>query len=264
MLRRRTLLVAIAPLALVLACSRDPSPSPAPTSPVASPSPSTEEQPTRAPAKPSIRYIERVTGGAGAEETLPLVVAIHGLGDKPEHFQDAFQGVAFKARFVFPAGFDRFGDGWSWFPIGSMREPARFAEVTRASADRLVQAIEELSRARPTKGKPIVTGFSQGGMLSFTIAACHPDAITAAFPLSGTLAPSLVPTSWPGFKPPVHAYHGTADDRVGIDGARAAIARFKELGVPAEITEYPGVGHAIPDEELKALFEAMDKVVKGI
>ncbi|MEO5731572.1 MAG: hypothetical protein ABI134_18870, partial [Byssovorax sp.] len=77
----------VALLALVLglpACQRE-----AP-SPGAAPGPSAS-LPASAPTSRSleaagVRYLERVTGGAAPEDALPLVIGIHGYGDRPESY----------------------------------------------------------------------------------------------------------------------------------------------------------------------------------
>ena len=69
-------------LLLLIGCSR---PTPATAPEVAASSPSEARQ-----GQVGLRYIEHLTGGAQPDEVLPLVVAVHGLGDRPENFRGLF------------------------------------------------------------------------------------------------------------------------------------------------------------------------------
>jgi phospholipase/carboxylesterase len=207
-----------------------------------------------------VRFVERVTGGAGDEDTLPMIVAIHGLGDRPESFAGLFEGFPGRARIILPYG-EPWQSGFAWWrPAGASLDPDRVASGSERAAHRLAAMIDELAKARPTAGKPLVTGFSQGGMVSFALAVLHPEVIGEAFPVSGLLAPALWPSSWPAGKatPPIFALHGTADPRVPIDLARKSVARLRELGFNAELQEYVDVGHTVIAEMRRDLFKRLE------
>jgi phospholipase/carboxylesterase len=253
--RMRALLLAAAVLSLP-ACGRDAPPEPAPSTPA-------PRESASVPEAAGIRYLERTTGGAAASDRLPLVVAIHGLGDRPESFASVFAPLRARARLVVPYGLDPWHDGFSWFPAGWLDDPQKLAHGTSAAADRLAAMITALARARPTAGRPIVTGFSQGGMLSFTLAVLHPEAVGAAFPVGGLLAPPLLPSSWPAgrVEPAIHAFHGADDDRVPVAGARTTVQRLHDLGLGADLHEYPGVRHTIPPAMQADLCRALDAAI---
>lgn len=250
MMRARTAPLLLA-LALLAGCERAPEPAPAP--PSAPPAAATEAA--------GIGFVELFTGGARADEELPLVIAIHGLGDRPESFAPLYAALPVKARLVAPRG-EPWGSGFSWFPVGSLDDPQKLADGTARAADRLAILIESIFRTRKVKGRAIVTGFSQGGMLSFTLAVRHPEVVAAAFPVGGLIAPSLVPEAWPMAReaPPIRAFHGDADERVSVARARVSVAALAALGLDAKLGEYPGVGHAIPppmrDDLLRAIADA--------
>lgn len=241
-----------APLAVAFAlaaCERQAPPLPGtdPSPPSALP-PGAPPAASATPSAAGIRFIERVTGGAGTSDPLPLIVAIHGRGGRPEKIGRLFDSFEGRARVVLPYGFESAGEGYAWFSHWS--DDPVFADETRSAADRVAAMIAEIARLRPTVGKPIVTGFSQGGILSFTLAVLHPELVRAAFPAGGFLAPALYPSVWPkGLAlSRLHAFHGTDDETVPVTNARATVQRLKEIGVPAELTEYPGVRHQISKE----------------
>ncbi len=231
-------------------------PSPAPTSPTV-PSPAPTSAPTPAPTAPTpaptpdapstVRWVVATSGGARADERLPLVVAIHGLGDTPEAFVGLVTEMNLRVRVAAPAGLNRWGDGWSWFPSRAETPRAQWVEGIRHAADVMVGAMRDLARRHPTCGLPVVTGFSQGGMLSYAIVARPDGGVFAALPVGGLLPRELWPTARPvgGLLPMVVALHGDADARVPFADDRAASEAFRAAGFSAELVAYPGVGHTI-------------------
>src|SRR5688572_5867286 len=146
----------------------------------------------------------------GTAPTLPLVIGIHGRGADPEDFAQLFRDFPGKVELAIPQAPTPFGGGWSWFALaGGMSDEALAASIGPAE-EKLWPAIAELARGR----KVIVTGFSQGGMLSFVLAARHPDQIAAAFPIAGGCPAPLLPAKRAA---PVFAMHGTADKLIGVE-----------------------------------------------
>ncbi len=225
-------------------------------SPSTAPAPTSQAAPTNSLATPSelpeiegVHYLEVLTGGAEAGDTLPMIVAIHGLGDSPEGFASLLANFDQPARVILPRGLDPQPPGWSWFPLRA-RDPDvdTLAEGIAAATDTLAPAIAALAELRPTRGRPIVTGFSQGGMLAFTMAVRHGDLISAAFPVGGWLAPPLMPGPDvdPSTLPPIHAFHGDADKAVQYAPTLEAVEALRAAGIEVELSTYEGVGHAIP------------------
>jgi phospholipase/carboxylesterase len=103
----------------------------------------------------------------------------------------------------------------------------------------------EWRRRHPTRGRPIVTGFSQGGMLTMTLAVHHPESISHAFPMAGWLPPSLEPDAYDPYAPhaPVVALHGGADEVLSATRTRRMMERLSRIGYPVSFEEYEGVGH---------------------
>ena len=205
-----------------------------------------------------LRYLERVTGGASASDPLPLVVGIHGRGGRPENFGRALATLSSRARVILPYAPTAAGDGFTWF--ADWNGDAELAAEVRPAADRIAAMMKDIAARRPTVGKPLVTGFSQGGMLSFAIAVIYPDVVRAVFPISGFLARGLAPGVWPpgAPKPPVFAFHGSADDRVPVEAARSSVQRLKDLGLDARLTEYAGVGHRVVPEMQRDIVDAIE------
>lgn len=195
-----------------------------------------------------------LTGGAQPSETLPMVIAIHGLGDSPARFEGLFRGYPGRLRVIVPRAPTPYGRGGTWFRIERPPGAAMVADM-RASTARLAELIQIATARYPTRGKPIVTGFSQGGMLSFAMAIAHPALIRGAIPIAG-----LLPTvMWPktGRIAPIRALHGTADDRVPYAAAEALVLHAMDRGADAHLIPFVGVKHQVPRPVRQALFAAI-------
>lgn len=235
------------------------------------PAPRAEEDSPRSsaaverPAPLPLEHIELLTGGAAPGEELPMIVAIHGLGDRPASFAGLFDGLPARARVVLPRAPKTWRPGYSWFDIAipySGNEAALEAGIG-AAADLLARFIAEISEREPTRGKPVVTGFSQGGMLSFAVAVRHPDLISLAAPMGGALPEGMIPKE-AGARPfpRIRAFNGEADALVPIGYARKTVGLLKEAGADAILTEYPGVGHSVSPRMRARVFDLVGEAVR--
>lgn len=199
----------------------------------------------------SPRYIERYTpaaraAGATASTRLPLVVAIHGLGADPEDMLSLLTGIRVPARLVMPQGiYPRPSGGFSWFATELRAGHPRIdARQVAGATDRLAALLRSLGPR--TSGRPVVLGFSQGGVLSYTLAARHPDLVGLAIPIAGYLPEALATRPRVTTLPVIHAWHGTADPIVSISLARDTPPALRAQGYDVTLTEMPGVGHTVP------------------
>lgn len=200
-----------------------------------------------------LKYLEIVRGQASPEEPLPLLIVIHGLGDRPH--RDWLYAIdidpKLKARMILPQAPTPHGQGYAWFPYRSQdhNDEALASGISEAAA-RLSSMIDALKAQRPTRGRAVVTGFSQGGMLSFALALSQPQKILFALPISGQLPPPLWPSTRPkrGSVPRMIALHGTADTVVSFESDEKVVQHLRGLGYPLELVRYEGVGHVISEE----------------
>ncbi len=218
--------------------------------------------PRPATATVLLHTIEVLTGGARPTEDLPLVVAIHGYGDHPSQFKRLFSGFPGRARILLPRGPNRIGRGWGWFT----RRSAPLSDLA-AGLEHATEAVAQTIRMRiargGTTGLPIVTGFSQGGMLSFALALRHPEVTGAAFPVAGWLTPSLVPPTVGRGGVPIVAFHGTSDPLLPFADTHRLMAYLQARSHPAEFRVYDGVGHTITPEMRRDLFGGLTEALPG-
>jgi phospholipase/carboxylesterase len=196
-----------------------------------------------------LRYLEILHGGASPQQKLPLLLVLHGRGDKPGHdwLQVLDLEPAVQARIILPQAPLPLGDGFSWFAQrGADLDHTPLARSISAQAQRLGELLQVLEKQRPTRGRAVVTGFSQGGMLSYALSLLHPQRVARALPIGGMLPQAIWPAQLPPQPlPPLHALHGTADAVIRFDLDERLHAHLRELGYPAELTRFEGVGHSI-------------------
>jgi len=220
---------------------------PAPSSPVAAAAAALPPPPATATISRgqagSLQYLEVVPAGLDPRAPLPMIVFIHGLGDRP---RTAFiDGVDLPARFILPQAPERSGRGYSWFPYRVGEQHPEFSAGIVKAAALLVDMLDELRENRQTLGLPIVTGFSQGGILSFAIAVHHPSAVFAVHPISGMLPPELWPEAPAAGAPtpPIRAVHGDADTVVPFASAVQTVETLGTRGFDVSMQAFAGVPH---------------------
>lgn len=216
----------------------------------------------------SLRYLERVLGGADATQPLPLLIMIHGMGDAPR--LDWFTGageINVPLRLVMPQAPTPYYDGFSWFTYDPQkRDPELLARGIVAAADKVAIAIEVLRARRPTIGRAIVAGFSQGGMLSYALALHHSELVAFSHPIAGTLPEPLWPVTKPaGVRfPGIVAMHGDRDDLVPIAPTRQLHARLAALGYDNSLREFPGVRHQITPAMEAYTIELLNEAARAV
>ncbi len=211
-----------------------------------------------------VRWLEHMTGGARADERVPLIVALHAMDADPADLLELMQGYRGRARIILPYGHPS-GGRYQWFTsVGDDLSAPAIAQETA----RLAAAITRWTRSGPTLGKPIVTGFSQGGIVAFSLAVTHPELISAAVPVSGLLPPSLYPaaavsSSAPAKLPPIIAFHGELDLAVPTRSARDSIAALQGAGYSAVLHTVPDVAHETSAQEVREWMAKLQRVADG-
>ncbi len=190
------------------------------------------------PAIAPLEHLDLTTGGASPTDTLPLVVALHGRGDTVDRFARAFRDMPTPARVVLlraPVHEGQSGDAWFTFRHEHTWE--HVADDLDTQCDRIVATVDAIEAAHPSRGRPILTGFSQGGMIAYAMALRHPDRFAALYPVSGILITELYAHDHIDAPrvPPIVAFHGTRDEIIPIDADREAIATLEARGVHVEL-----------------------------
>ncbi len=140
--------------------------------------------------------------------------------------------------------------GYAWYAIhfeaekGKWNDVPQAVEARKAVLDFMAEAIEayDLDASRVN-----LLGFSQGSIISYTIALLYPERIQSLVALSGYIDPGLLgedfkPRDYSGLS--IYASHGQMDMVIPPEWAQQAAEFLEELGIDHVYEEYP-VGHGV-------------------
>jgi phospholipase/carboxylesterase len=175
----------------------------------------------------------------------PVILMLHGwTGDENSMWVFAPR-LPKNALLIAPRGlFSSPSGGYSWHSDIKTRWP---------SINDFLPAAEKLFEVISSKNFPIgnfssfhLLGFSQGAALAYSMAILYPERINSLAGLSGFLpdrtTTRLSASALNGL--PVFIAHGTGDDLVSVDRARAAVAQIEQAGAQVTYCE-DDVGHKL-------------------
>lgn len=149
-----------------------------------------------------------------SEPGVPLIIALHGIGDNMTNFSNVgFDNVADTARFivVYPQGKANAFSQNSWNNGTLLSSPND--DITFLS--RLIDTMKV--KYNIDLNRVYFTGFSMGGIMSYHMVCALPSRIAAIASVSGPMADSDISGCDPNRPVPVMHMHGTADGTVPYD-----------------------------------------------
>ncbi|UJR85145.1 alpha/beta hydrolase [Sandaracinus amylolyticus] len=211
-----------------------------------------------------IHFLEVVIGPATFDDALPIVFVFHGRGGNAGLPGGPFLGLSHPVRVIVPQAGDRLGTGWEWLPVSvGSGLVDRLASSLFQVSSRVAAMIRTLTAERPTIGRPIVSGFSQGGLLTYALALHHDDVVGHAFPLSTWLPPPLEPLYRRDDLrfPPIRSMHGTVDPVIPVGPTRVLVDRLRSRGFDIELVEFDGVGHEMSEAMNQTFHRWLERAV---
>jgi len=204
-----------------------------------------------------LQFIERVPSGSTGP--LPLVICMHGRGADANDLADLAPMLdgSDGYRFLFPNAPKPFEPyrgmqwGWTWFD-DLPPEPKSFAESRALLLDFIDQAV---ARFEVPDGKLIISGFSQGGVMSIDCGFRTKQRVAGIVVLSGAAYDDDLPQIHPI---PTFIAHGLDDEVLPIVEARRARRILEEHGVEPEYHELP-IGHQVSAEEIELVRQFIER-----
>lgn len=195
--------------------------------------------------------------GAGPH---PALLALHGwganaldlLGVAPYLCGGRFLVLCPQGPLQVPLG--GMGVGYGWFPIhlGGMMD----LRAVLAAREELRTFLRHALQRYPIDGKKIaVLGFSQGGVMAYSLALGEPERFAALAVLSSWLPQDLLaelPDVPASEQLPVLIQHGSRDELVDVSRARQSVEKLRDLRIPITYREYD-MGHEISTRSLRDL-----------
>jgi phospholipase/carboxylesterase len=144
--------------------------------------------------------------------------------------------------------------GYAWYPM-TMGGPPDVGAIL-SSRKQLQAFLDECLARYPIDAKKLVIlGFSQGGVMAYSLALSDPQRFAGLVVLSSWLPKELIPDL--AIKETVQSLptlvqHGSQDQMIEVQRAQDSVERLRELRVPLTYREYD-MGHEITPRSLTEL-----------
>jgi phospholipase/carboxylesterase len=190
----------------------------------------------------------------------PTIFAMHGWGSNAMDLQGLAPYIA-DGRFlvICPQGSVEVEigaiNGYGWYEmrrLGSQPDP----DKVDAAVDQLREFLDEASARYPVDPrKVVVAGFSQGGMMAYSLAMRWPERFAALVGI-GTAFPERLASQVTNHEAvqrlPTMVQHGRADQAIDMARARKSVEELRELKVPLVFREYD-CGHEVAADGVRDL-----------
>jgi phospholipase/carboxylesterase len=185
------------------------------------------------------------------KEKNPLLLLLHGYGSNEEDlfsFAQELPDDSFVISARAPYPLPPYGN--AWYAIHFDADENKFSDNDEAkdSRDLIAVFIDELIENYPIDAEKVtLIGFSQGTILSYSVALSYPEKVQQVVALSGYLNLDIITENFRSnaiSKLRFFISHGTVDQVIPVDWARKAPEFLKELGIDVVYKEYP-VGHGV-------------------
>ena len=156
--------------------------------------------------------------------------------------------------------------GYAWYPMSHGGVPD--VEAMLSQQKKLQAFLDECLKSYPIDPKKLVVlGFSQGGVMAYSLALANPARFAALAVLSSWLPKELLArlnVTDAVQSLPTLVQHGTQDPMIEIARARSSVETLRQLNVPLTFREYP-MGHEIGARSLAELSTWLEeKVIKPV
>lgn len=181
----------------------------------------------------------------------PLLLLLHGYGSNEAdlfsfaaELPDEYYVVSARAPYDLQYG------SYAWYAINFDADQNKFSDHDQAviSRDLVLNFIDELIANYPIDASNVtLIGFSQGSILSYSIALSYPEKVQKVAAMSGYLNLDIIKENYQkndfsNLK--IFASHGTVDQVIPVDWARKSPAILESLGIKTTYKEYP-IGHGV-------------------
>jgi predicted peptidase len=182
--------------------------------------------------EPEVRYTVFVPEGYDGVRKFPVVLFLHGAGERGDDGVVPSQVGLGPCIASNPAGhpylavFPQARETWSASSPDGQRAMAILDEVI---ADFAVDP-----------SRIVLTGLSMGGMGTWSLATTYPDRFSALVPICG---PGDAEQAQSIRAIPTWGFVGDDDRAPFVEGMREMVRALRDIGAPVRYTEYRGVGH---------------------
>ncbi|WP_372751966.1 prolyl oligopeptidase family serine peptidase [Labilibaculum sp.] len=179
-------------------------------------------------SKSGLHYLEYIPTGQQAGEKLPLLIFLHGMGERGDDLS--------KVKFHGPPSFL---DTKSDFPFLCISPQC--PDSLYWNEEILLPFYDEILAEYPVdKSRIYITGLSMGGFGTWASIIAKPNLFAAAVPICGGGDASKLESIK---SMPIWVFHGAKDDVVPLIRSQEMVNGLKNLGSPVKFTIYPEALH---------------------
>ena len=199
----------------------------------------------------------------------PTILTLHGrganaldlLGLAPLVCSGKFLMICPQGPLETPIGPGAFG--YAWYPM-SMGGPPDIGAIL-SSREMLQQFLDGCLKRYPIDAKKLVVlGFSQGGVMAYSLALSNPERFAGLAVLSSWLPKELVPKLSINNESvqslPTLVQHGSQDQMIEIQRAKDSVEQLRALRIPLTYRDYD-MGHEITPRSLTDLSAWLEEKV---
>jgi len=195
---------------------------------------------------------ETVTSGAPLDKARAAVILLHGRGGLAEDMlalAEAFaqRDIAYRALQA---------PGRTWYPRSFLAEIAQNEPYLTHSLAAVGEAVGTLKTSGLPAERIALIGFSQGACLALEFAARNAERFGGVAALSGGLiGPNGTPRDYQGSLAgtPVFVGCSDVDSHIPLERVNESGAVLQRLGANVTKRIYPGMGHTVVDDEVRAI-----------
>lgn len=190
----------------------------------------------------------------------PLIILLHGVGSNEkdlfsfaELLPDNYTVIAARAPITLSKG------RYAWYQVDfSTGKPVFSFEQEEKSRDIIIDFVEQMKEKYATGNSPVyLCGFSQGAIMSYSVALTRPGLVNGIAIMSGRLLEEIKPLiaakeKIAGLK--IFISHGTNDGTLPVQYAQQARAYLQSQGIDPVYKEYTE-GHGINSSMLNDLIK---------
>ena len=219
------------------------------------------------PASSGLRLAHRVRGPrVGAMAGAPVLILLHGVGSNEANMIDFAQQQDRRLAVISVRGPLTLGAAqYAWFMVRfSASGPVINAPQAERARLMLIEFIDGLAAAYGIDPKRVwIAGFSQGGIMSASVALTRPDKVKGFGILSGRILPEIAPQlAGPAAFQDLNAFvsHGIEDGTLPLHFGQGSRQWLQDRQVPLTYQEYPA-GHELNESMQRDFGEWMGRQI---
>ncbi|KAA9345762.1 alpha/beta hydrolase [Adhaeribacter soli] len=216
--------------------------------------------PSQAEEKLALHYLERPAKKESGKRR--ALILLHGVGSNEQDLFGLAPHLPDDLLVISPRGPFSLGAGrYAWYEVDfSTGKPVFNASQEAQSRELILQFVRQVKQ-KYKLDEVYLGGFSQGGIMSYSIGLTHPTEVTGIISLSGRLLTEIRPSVKPGKELKnlkVFIAHGKQDGTLPVHYAREASAYIQSLGIQPTYHEFE-MGHQINNQVLDELVKWLQK-----